>query len=331
VVVGVLVTLVVIKLTGSSADRSAPTSPTPVPTATAGVPTRPTVFRPAQALDVVVDGDSQWVLSGNALSLSRDGEVVHIMSLGALHLEATSTPLLALDQSRRVIWLVVANAVPTRMIEFDSRTLRALVTVTWQQLVYGAAAVNGYLYLANDLGVAEVSPYTLHPRLVPGLRGAMGPIAADPAGHQLFAVDASTRLAVYSYRHGERPRESGTRLPIRMGSLAVADGYVWVGGYGEHDDARLYRIDPRTLEPVSGGRVATFDPGAVVISAGRHVIWVRNGGVSSDLFACVDAVTGRIEQRFHLSSVDRVASTDGVGVVATDQGVLQLTMGGCAG
>jgi hypothetical protein len=45
----------------------------------------------------------------------------------------------------------------------------------------------------------------------------------------------------------------------------------------------------------------------------------------------MDATTGRVEQRFHLAGVDRVASTDGSGVVATHQGVLPLTMGNCVG
>jgi hypothetical protein len=270
------------------------------------------------------------VLSGSALTLMRDGEAVHTASVRDLDLLATSRPLLALDPARGVIWLVEANAAPTRMIEFDSETLHPVVTATWSQLVTGAAAVNGYLYLANDLGVAEMSPDMLHPRLVPGLRGAMGPIAADPIHHQLIAADVSDPLAVYSYRHGQLPYESPMRLPMAQGSLAVSDGNIWIGGYGDRG-AMLFRLDPRTLHPVDGGRAPAFDQGAVVMSAGQHVIWVRPGDSVSDLFACVDAVTGRIEQRFHLSDVHRVSSTAGAGAIATDQGVLPLTMGNCAG
>jgi hypothetical protein len=329
-VLGVLAVLVVIKLAGTSGGSHGTAAPSPTPTQTFGFPTQSPVFPAAQALDVVVDGANEWVLSGHALTVMRDGEAVYTRSLTFLDLRSSSTPLLALDPLRGVIWLVVANAAPTRMIEFDSRTLRPVVSITWPQLVYGAAAVNGYLYLANDLGVAEVSPYTLRPRFVPGLRGALGPIAADPTHHQLVVVDTFNPLAVYSYRHGHRPLESARRLPMREGSLAVADGQIWVGGYGARG-ALLYRLDPRTLLPVYGGRAPEFDPGAVLMAGGRDVVWVRSGDPQSDLFVCVDAATGRIEQRFHLSGVHRVASTAGAGVVATDQGVLPLAMGECAG
>lgn len=288
------------------------------------------MFSAAQALDVVVDGNNEWVLSGRALTLMHDGEQIATRSISYLDLNTISAPVLALDAARDVIWLVVANAAPTQMIEFDTRTLQPIATASWSQLVTGAAAVNGYLYLENDLGVAEMSPDTLNPRLVPGLRGAMGAIAADPTHHQLIALDISDPLAVYSYRHGQLPYESAMRLPMRQGSLAVADGNIWVGGYGDRG-AMLYRLDPRTLHPVSGGRARTYDQGAVVMSAGEHVLWVRAGDSGSDLFTCVDAATGRIEQHFHLARVRRVASTAGAGAIATDQGVLPLTMGGCAG
>jgi hypothetical protein len=326
----VLATLVAIKLAGSTANSNGQAAPTPTSTATFGFPNKPPVFTAAQPLDVVVEGNNEWELTGSALSLLHGGEVVATRSLTDVHLPGSSTPLLALDSERDVIWVVVANAVPTRMIEYDTRTLRPLVKVDWAQLVYGAAAVNGYLYLANDLGVAEVSPYTLHPRFVAGLRGALGPIAADPVNHQLIAVDVSNPMEVYSYRHGRSPYEAALRLPMGKGTVAVADGHIWVGGYGARG-AMLYRLDPHSLRPVYGGRAVEFDPGAVLMAAGSDVVWVRTGDPSSDLFACVDAATGRIEQRFHLSGVQRVASTAGAGVVATDQGVLPLTMGDCTG
>ena len=326
-VAGLLVTLVLIKLAGSSSET---TGTGPAPTPTSEVSPQPSTFSAAQALDVVIDGNNEWVLGGRTLKLVRDGVPIATTSVASLDLPVTSVPLLSLDPSRGVIWLVVGNAVPTRIVEFDSNTLQRVATATWSQLVSGAAAVNGYLYLANDLGVAEMSPITLKPRLVPGLRGAMGPIAADPTHRQLIAIDVSEPLAVYSYRHGQLPYESSLRLPMGKGSLAVADGNIWVGGYG-YRGAMLYRLDPQSLRPVAGGRDKAFGPGAVVMSAGQHVVWVRRGDPTSDLFTCIDAMTGRVEQRFHLSGVDRVASTDGAGVVATHQGVLPLTMGSCVG
>lgn len=329
-VIGVLVALAVIKLAGGSGgDSTGEVTPRPEAPSNSAAPTRP-AFGLTGALDVVVDGSDEWELTGHALRLLRGGRVVQSTSLTGVQLPSGSAPVLALDRDRGVIWVVVANAVPTRMLEYDSRTLRALVTVTWQQVVYGAAAVNGYLYLANDLGVAEVSPYTLRPRFVAGLRGALGPIAADPVDHQLIVLDTFNPLAVYSYRHGQAPHESARRLPMRDGSVAVADGEIWVGGFGARG-AMLYRLDPRTLRPVSGGRAMEFDPGAVLLAGGSRVVWVRSGDPASDLFACVDATTGRIEARFHLSGVARIASTTGTGVVVTPQSVLPLTMGDCVG
>lgn len=328
-VVALLATLLVIKLASSSAGAHGDSSPTPAPSATSTAPTPPPVLG-AEVVDLVLAGDREWKLTGRALSLLRDGQTVRSVGLDFLQLPTSSAPLLAVDQSRDIVWLVVANAVPTRIIQFDSRSLRPIETLTWKQVVYGAAAFDGYLFLANDLGLAEVTMSSMRPHFVPGMRGAIGPIAADLVHHQLIALDESDPMAVWRYRHGQRPLEAPTRIPLGMGSLAVTDGQIWVGGYGPRG-AMLYRLDPRTLRPVWDVSLPEFDPGAALIAAGRHVIWVRAEDRSSDLFACLDAVTGRIEQRFHLSGVDRVASTTRVGVVATGQGVLPLTMGDCAG
>jgi hypothetical protein len=94
----------------------------------------------------------------------------------------------------------------------------------------------------------------------------------------------------------------------------------------------LYRLDPQTLRPVAGGRASVFDPGAVLVAGGRDVIWVRNGDGVPGLLVCVNATSGRIEQRYHvLTEVPAVASTGGYAVLATAQGVLNLRLTRCTG
>jgi hypothetical protein len=171
----------------------------------------------------------------------------------------------------------------------------------------------------------------MHPRFVSGLRGALGPVAADPTRHRLIVVDVSNPLAVWSYRHGERPYQSALRLPIGDGTIAVADGNIWVGGFGTRG-AVLYRLDPETLLPTAGGRAPMFGPGADLLAGGRRVVWVRSGDESSDLLVCMEASTGRIEQRFRIiGDIPAVASTGGYAVLATAQGVLTMGLAGCRG
>jgi hypothetical protein len=176
-----------------------------------------------------------------------------------------------------------------------------------------------------------MSPDRMRPRYVAGLRGAIGPVAADPVRQRLIVVDASSPIGVWSYRHGELPYESELRLPMGHGTIAVAGGHIWLGGYGELG-AMLYRLDPQTLRPVAGGRASVFDPGAVLVAGGRDVIWVRNGDEVPGLLVCVNATSGRIEQRYHvLAEVPAVASTGGYAVLATAQGVLNLRLTRCTG
>jgi outer membrane protein assembly factor BamB len=310
-----------------SSSTPAPAPSLPLPTVH---PSPAPVIDAKRAYDVVMDGTTAWSIEGNRLVRSTSGQVMASSSLAVLHVPAAGERLLALDPERHVIWLVLANAVPTLMIEFDSRTLRAIVRRTWSQVVSGAAAVNGYLYLANDFGVAELSAYAVHPRIVAGLRGAVGPITADPADGRLIALDVSNPVGVWSYRHGQRPYEATERLGISQASVAVADGHIWVGGYGP-EGAMLFELSPRTLLAVASRPFPALGRGAVVVAGGRKVIWVRSASASSDLLECIDARTGRIEQQFHLTGYDHLASTSGDAVVATDAGVLNLALGNCAG
>jgi outer membrane protein assembly factor BamB len=319
---GVLAALVATQLSGAPNGARVAAPPTAAPTKT------PENFGASQVLDVLISGGTEWLLEGRALVRVGAGRVVQRTSLHSLDFPVTSVPRLALDVATHTIWLVVENAAPTRMIQIDTNTMKVVRRLRWDQTVYGAVALDGYLFLANDFGVAQLPPGGVRPRVVAGLRGAVGPIALDQGRHRILALDASTPMALWSYRPGERPRES-QRLALSNGSVAVVGGRIWLGGYSA-DGAVLYRLDPRTLAPLAGGPAPTFDPGAIVVAGGAHVVWVRNGGVSN-LLACVDASTGRIEQRWRLPGAGVVASSNGTAVVATDEGVLSLVLVGCAG
>lgn len=316
--------LLLARFSGSEpAARPAPPSPSVTPSP-------PPVVDSQRVYDVAADGDVVWSIEGDRLVRARSGRVTGNYSFAALQVPPTGNRLLALDPKRHVIWLVLADAVPTTMIELDTRTLRPIVTVTWSQVVADAAAVNGYLYLTNVFGIAEVSPRSTRPTFVPGLRGVVGTIAADSAHDQLVALDLSNPRGLWTYRHGELPRQISEPLPMGNGSVAVAAGHIWVGGYGDHG-GMLFELDPTTLKVVASGVVPGLGRSAVVLAGGRNVVWVRSGTGSSDVLDCVGAWTGRIEQQFHLTGFDRLASDIGYAVVATDGGILSLSLVNCTG
>jgi hypothetical protein len=299
-----------------------PTPALPSPTATP-------VFGAGEALDVTTGPTGTWVLEGAALATVGGRRVARSISLDGLKLTADSSPRLAVDVPAHRIWIVVANATPTRMVEFDQTTLQRIRQVTWRQLVYGAVAYRGHLYLSTGRGVADLAPDASVPRYVGGLGGAVGPIAVDLTRGRLIVMDLGYPTDIWAYRPGSRPFEVAVPLRFGKGSLAIVNGAIWVGGFGDHG-AVLDRLDPATLQPIVRTRPAEFGPGAVVTGAGARVLWVLAGGGSGAL-ACVSATTGRVEQRWRLASINAVASDAMGGLVATSNGLLGLILSGCQG
>jgi hypothetical protein len=119
------------------------------------------------------------------------------------------------------------------------------------------------------------------------------------------------------------------QLPLGGGTVAVAGGAIWVGGFTDQR-AMLTRLDPVTLHPLRQGAVDSYGPGAVITGAGRSVFWVRPGN-GTNLLTCVNARTGGVVQRWHVTDVEAVASDGDGALVATRRGVLRLTLSGCAG
>jgi hypothetical protein len=290
---------------------------------------RTPVVRNTTALDVAVDGKSRWVLKRDSLASLGDARVGRRVSLTGLHFPADSAPRLAVDTVEHRIWVVIGNAAPSRMIEYDEATLHRLRDITWPRLILDAVAYAGRLYLTTDYGTAELASGWRAPRLVGGLGGATGPVVVDPSRHRLIAIDLGYPTNVWTIRPGHRPVEATTLLDINRGSLAVVDGAIWVGGYLA-SGAVLERLDPRTFRPVLRTRPRLFDPGAVVIAGGARVLWVGSGSDSA-LLGCVSATSGRVEERWELPAVRGVVSNRHGALVATEGGVLGLIEDRCEG
>ncbi len=269
------------------------------------------------------------MLKSGSLASVRGTRVVRRVSLAGLQAPLDSAPHLAVDATVHHIWVVLENASPSRVIEFDERTLRPLREITWIHLIQSAVAYAGHLYLTTDLGIADVAPGRLSPRFVPGLAGAVGPVAVDPQRHRLIAIDLGYPANIWTFRPGGRPVEGRVLLDINKGSLTVVNGAIWIGGFTA-SGAVLDRIDPRTFRPVLRTRPRLFDPGAVVIAGGSRVLWVRPGS-DSTLLGCLSATSGRLEQKWDLPGVNAVVSDGNGALLATTRGVLGLIQDGCEG
>lgn len=303
---------------GLAASSSAPSSHAPQ-------------VRGGAVRDVAMGSRAPWVLQGKALFSVGGPRVSRRLSLAGLHL-TDGTPRLAVDAAAHRIWIVVTKAPTSRMVEFDERTLTKLRDITWRQLVQSAVAYAGHLYVQNDFGVADLAPGASRPHFIPGLGGAVGPVAVDPTRHRLIAIDLGYPTDIWTYRPGQRPVEAVRPLNFSEGTLAVADGAIWVGGFvGPGHGAVLEQLDPQTLRPVRRADARLFAPRAVVIGSGAHVLWVQPGVVGSDRLACVGARTGRIEQRWRLPSVTAVTSGPDGALAVASRAVVGLIMAGCQG
>ncbi|HKC28116.1 MAG TPA: hypothetical protein VKB75_08900 [Jatrophihabitans sp.] len=283
----------------------------------------------AEAFDVAGGSSDTWVLSGRRLSYVSARRVVRSVALGELNVSVGSRPRLAVDRQAKTVWVVVANATPSRMLEFNAATLRKVRTVTWTSPVAGAVAYRGHLYLSSDVGVADLRPRARQPQVIAGLGGAVGPIALDPARHRLIAIDLGYPTDVWAFWPGRRPVEAVATLPFGQGSVAVADGRIWVGGFGAHS-AVLERLDPATLAPVAHAEATQFGRGVAIIAGGARAVWVLPGDRSGPL-ACISAETGQTQQRWDLPAINAVASDSSGALVATRSGVLGLILSRCAG
>lgn len=315
----VVVVAVVRKHTGG-----APSVALPTPSTTRAVQSPGNV-----AYDLASGPLGTWLLETGELAHVSGSRVTRSVLLHGVAFPDRSMPLLAVDPAAARVWVVLANAAPSRMIEFDAGSLRRLRDVRWPDLVQHAVALRGHLYVTTDFGVADLAPGATRPRFIAGMAGAVGPLAVDPTRDRLVATDLGYPTDVWTYRPGTYPMQAAFQLPLSRSTVTVVDGQIWVGGFGLHT-AVLTRLDPTTLRPVAMVRTPGLGPGAMIVGAGSRVFWLRPGS-RSDSLTCVDAHTGAVQQTWHLAFVNAVASGPSGALVATPNGVLGLIMSRCAG
>lgn len=297
------------------------------------LPTSPhTTAPPAKAtpLDVLRTDEGTWVVSRKSLSLVNGSRVIRKVSLAGLRLPMEGTLQLTIDPTVRRLWVITTQSAPTRLLGFDLAHLALVRDVRWGELVSAATAYRGHLYVSSDLGIADLAPRATEPAFIPGLRGAVGPLTLDPRRHRLLAADLGSPTEVWAYRPGSRPTVAPQFLPLTNGTLAVVNDAIWIAGFGAHG-ALLGRLDPRTLRPLGWRDISDqFGTGAVVAGSGMHVIWIRSS-LDTGLVACLDAGTGRVQQRWTISAVNAVASDRRGALAATSDGLLGLVLAGCRG
>lgn len=296
------------------------------PTATA---TRPATPPATVAFDLAATPQGTWLLQTHTLAQVSGTRVTRSVALRGLVVPARSVPMLAVDSAANRVWVVLTNAAPARMIEFDATTLHRVRDVTWARLVQDAAAVGDYLYLSTGFGVAGLAPGAAHPHFVGGLAGATGPMVVDAARNRIIAMDLGYPTDIWSAQPGRRPFEAAMPVSLRRGTVAVVGNSIWVAGYGDHG-ALLLRLNPATLEPAQNAPALRFGSGAVLVGTGSKVLWLRSGDGGNEL-ACVNATTGRVEQTWRVDNVNAVSSDRSGALVATPSGVLGLVLSGCTG
>lgn len=276
------------------------------------------------ALDVATIGGRTWTLQDGRLSVSGERGIERVAYFGLDTSDDNGEPRLLVDATAGVVWVVVEDVGVGQVTEFDASRLSELGS-TRVPAIAGAAALGGRLYVVSDGRLVEITR-TAPQHVVADLPDRrLFAVAADPAHNRVVLSDLGSPTHVWSYRPGSALAPVGGPLPFAKGSLAVAAGRVWVGGYSS-DGAVLERIGPgRPLASPLAGQLGT---GALVVGAGQHVVWVRSGAGGDDLW-CVDATTGRAVQ--HWSIQGQIASTGGTAVVATDSGATQLRLIGCRG
>jgi hypothetical protein len=272
-----------------------------------------------------------------ALALPQDQLLAMVATTTGLYVLTTNPPQLALrdthgaprlvqaprsgfavvdDSAKHLVWVLGRRQGLGSATAYDSQTLARRGQVTIPSWVNGAVAFRGRLWLASDAGVYVVSGPAARPVLVPGSFRYTYAVAADPARGRVLAVTTGSPGQTYGIDVTNLYVGRDDLVPTGRSSLAVVDGMAWVGGFGAARHIRLIngpdRQPPLTVErKVNSG---------VVVSPGRHVLWVTFGGGVS----CLDPRTGA-ELASWTEITGPVTSTNGVVYAAGPTGFLAAT------
>lgn len=287
----------------SSAPSSAPASASASPTRRGGLPPLPTspvdrVLRDGDqiALDVALAGNILYTLRYDTLSTTDalHGTVISRVRVSGLdYYYGGPTMHLALDPSSFTAWVFTQQVSPPRILEIDSVSLQRRRSLVAPGTIYGAATMNGRLFLATAAGVAVVAPGG-RPRVLPRTKGLIASITADPARNRLIAVDSSSPQHLLTISPDGTVEVVATVAPLVSPSLAVADGQIWLAGSADAGDA-VVRLDPTSLLPVARSEVSQRAGAGVRVAPGDRVVWVSSGGgLEAQQLWCVDARTGAV-------------------------------------
>lgn len=284
------------------------------------------------ANDVAVTRDAAYVLVGTApmrlLELDpTTGKVLH-----AAYGPSDTDGGLIIDTGGGSVFVWSAAG---ELREYDARSLAQTniiydVGLPTGTQIFSAVAIDGQAWFATDQGLFAVvgSGNKAVATKVPGLSGVFG-LAADPAHHRVIvgatAADGTAALGQTQIDAVDLMTKTvtlGGQVNVGKEGIAVVNGQVWVGGYGETAWPRLIELDanlqPKTMPAVN----SLLGPGAIVWP-GEGVLWVRHGG--DETLDCVDARDGAVLQTW--SSVQGpVSSVPGVAYAANNGSLLRLTL-----
>lgn len=284
----------------------------------------------ADVLGIAVSGDTWWEVQPRAiLRYNQVGVQAHGALPVALPAVPSQPPFVILDLPTDNLWVIVGTARRTELLEFDSVRLTLRRTVRLQRGVTGAAALDGVLYLTSGHRLIGVTARGGVRRLA-RLPNSLGAIATDSARGGLVMGDAgfpSDLFRVRPHRSGSVRVTEVARLPVTKATLAVANGAIWLGGFG-HQGAVLERLDPTSLRPIARSPLRRqLGPGAILVASGVLDVWVRDGDSGS--LHCVDAAQGAALQKWMIGG--QVSSGGGTALVATSDGAVPLHLSSCSG
>jgi hypothetical protein len=334
--VAALVLAAVVAAVAARLTRGGPAAPRAGSATAAPSPTVP-ITQVADSADVVVAGDRAYVLTHGVVYALDTGQpglpaAAAPAPITGLDLtESAATDHLVLDGVNGRLWMVTYSPAPATVVEFDAAGLTQLRRMTISTAVNGAAVLDGILYLATPTGVTAINPVTAELDGVSSFGGSVDGIVADPTRHRLLLWRHGDRLELLAFAPVAPPRQplGWVPAPFAKGSLLVIDATIWAGGYGQ-SGAVLVRLDPSSLMPTGGDSAVTpqVGPGAVLVAAGRSVLWVRSGLGGSGLW-CVDGATGAVLQSWDLDGP--VGSDTADAVLVGQSGPSALTLSGCSG
>ncbi len=260
----------------------------------------------------VVDPTSHKVLRSAEVTSKTDGHLV-------------------LDAAANTVWDIDLGSWPTQLREFAHDTLRLTRSLVVAGIVWDAVVLDGRLYLATSTGVAMVAPGSSTLTPVTASDSAPQALTVDPAAHAVLALAPGSNGQIVTISDGGNTLQTGSALNVSSPTIASVDGALWAGGI--NPDARLLRIDPRTLRPLpesaGGEMVAEGSDNELRAIPGSADLWIFNR--TGQRLLCADGRTGEVLQTWN--GITQAVSTGGHDPYVVTQGQARplVLRGRCTG